>query len=351
MSHDDQPARAMPGGGGSGPSGAVPGSPSGTAPGVTRVRWLPIVVFYVLACALAWLVISPLWISGKGLQNPLMGVLSPLMMYTPAVAALFVVMVVQRVRGRAVLASLGMWPIRPLKRTLLLALAALVGTALLPIVVTFIAAGLGLVRLDLVNFSGFAQVLQSQMPAGQTYPLSVRTTVIVQLVMLLPASATNAMFTVGEEIGWRGFLMSSLRPLGTWPALVISGAMWGLWHAPLILLGYDFGRRDALGVLLMIVSCVILGTLFGWLRIRSGNIWPSVFGHAALNGTAGFLGLVVAAGESPSVLATSPLGWIGWTLVALVVVVLALAGQFRGKDQWAVNVAKAPAVGPSPFQP
>lgn len=164
-------------------------------------------------------------------------------------------------------------------------------------------------RLDLVNFSGFAQVLQSQMPAGQTYPLSVRTTVIVQLVMLLPASATNAMFTVGEEIGWRGFLMSSLRPLGTWPALVISGAMWGLWHAPLILLGYDFGRRDALGVLLMIVSCVILGTLFGWLRIRSGNIWPSVFGHAALNGTAGFLGLVVAAGESPSVLATSP--WAG----------------------------------------
>ena len=59
----------------------------------------------------------------------------------------------------------------------------------------------------------------------------------------------------------------------------------------------------------------------------------------------------MAAGESPSVLATSPLGWIGWMLVALVVVVLALAGQFRGKDQWAVNVAKAPAVGPSPFQP
>ncbi|MDN5984985.1 MAG: hypothetical protein L0H88_04595, partial [Propionibacterium sp.] len=37
--------------------------------------------------------------------------------------------------------------------------------------------------------------------------------------------------------------------------------------------------------------------------------------------------------------------------IVLVVVVLALAGQFRGKDQWAVNVAKAPAVGPSPFQP
>ncbi len=58
MTHDDQPVPATPGGCG-------PGS-SGTAPGVTRVRWLPIVVFYVLACALAWLVISPLWISGKG---------------------------------------------------------------------------------------------------------------------------------------------------------------------------------------------------------------------------------------------------------------------------------------------
>ena len=33
--------------------------------------------------------------------------------------------------------------------------------------------------------------------------------------------------------------------------VVVSGALWGLWHAPLILLGYNFGRTDVWGVALM----------------------------------------------------------------------------------------------------
>src|SRR5690606_9346970 len=86
--------------------------------------------------------------------------------------------------------------------------------------------------------------------------------VLVQLIAMPFAAVTvNALAAFGEELGWRGFLMPALRQHGTWPALLISGALWGLWHAPIILLGYNFGRTDITGVLLMIAGCIAWGVL------------------------------------------------------------------------------------------
>lgn len=36
----------------------------------------------------------------------------------------------------------------------------------------------------------------------------------------------NMLFTLGEELGWRGFLLPKLMPLGQWKAVVISGVVW-----------------------------------------------------------------------------------------------------------------------------
>src|SRR5690606_15530517 len=112
--------------------------------------------------------------------------------------------------------------------------------------------------------------------------------IAAQLVAIPFAAATiNALAAFGEEIGWRGFLVPALRRYGTWPALLISGAIWGLWHAPVILLGYNFGRPDITGVLLMTGGCLAWGVLLGWLRLRSASLWPAVFAHGAMNATAG----------------------------------------------------------------
>ncbi|MFM2721498.1 CPBP family intramembrane glutamic endopeptidase [Microbacterium mcarthurae (nom. nud.)] len=119
-------------------------------------------------------------------------------------------------------------------------------------------------------------------------------------------------------------------PLGVWPALLISGAFWGFWHSPLILLGYNFLEPNAFGVLMMVMACVFFGILLGWTRLRTASVWPAVFAHGAFNASAGLGALVVAAGSAtPAPVLAGPLGLIMWVVFAIVIGVLALTRQFR----------------------
>ena len=70
--------------------------------------------------------------------------------------------------------------------------------------------------------------------------------------------------------------------------------MWGLWHAPLVLLGYNFNEPNLPGLIVMAVGCMSLGDTFGWLRLRSGNIWAAVLAHGTSNAAAG-LALLLSA--------------------------------------------------------
>ena len=51
----------------------------------------------------------------------------------------------------------------------------------------------------------------------------------------------HTLFAMGEEAGWRGYLWSVLRPLGFWRTAAIVGVAWGLWHAPIIAAGHNYG--------------------------------------------------------------------------------------------------------------
>ena len=308
-------------------------APAATMPGRVHVPWLAVAVFAVTSCALAWLVALPLWLRGAGMSDPLLPVLAVVMMLTPAAGTIAALLVERRQHGkpgaRGILRELGMWPLRPVGRTIGLSVAAVVAMPLL-VAVGLVAVGLlGLAEFDLVGFSGFAEQLDSIAPAGTPAP-PIALIVALQLVAIPVGAVINAPFAFGEEIGWRGWLLPALRPLGTWPALLISGAFWGFWHTPLILLGYNFGLTDITGVLLMILSCSLLGVLLGWTRLRTGSVWPAVFGHGAFNASAGLGALVVAAGSPiPPAWLAGPLGLIMCAVFAVVAALLVLAGQFR----------------------
>lgn len=315
-----------------------------------RVRWTPVIVFYVVASALAWLIDLPLWLSGQGLRTPGATFIIAASMFAPGIAAVVVVLLVERAGWRRLLRRIGWRPVRPWRRTIWLAVFGIVGSILLPIVTVFAAGALGFVRLDLVHFSGFMEVLHHATPPGVPLP-PAGVLVIAQLAALPLGAVINSFLTVGEETGWRGYLLPSLRPLGTWPALLISGAAWGLWHAPVILLGYNFARPSAAGVGLMVLGCMAYGLLIGWLRIRAGNIWPSVFAHGAFNAAAGFLGLVAAAGTVADPAVVGPLGWLAWVIMAVVAVILLVTHQYPRRNRWADAAPAAPSAAPPTTAP
>ncbi|WP_025134480.1 CPBP family intramembrane glutamic endopeptidase [Leucobacter sp. PH1c] len=308
--------------------------PAQPAP-LARVPWLAVAVFVVLACGLAWLVALPLWL--RGTESPefvtLLGLIAPAMMFTPAVAVLAVVFLCRVPAGER-LRFLGMWPLRPAKRVVWFTVAAMFAPTLLVAASIGVAALLGWTELDLVGFSGFAAAIEATLPADLDVPLPpVQLLVVAQLLALPLGVLINSVSAFGEEIGWRGWLLPALRPLGTWPALLASGVIWGLWHSPLILLGYNFGLTDWRGVALMVVGCVAWGVLLGWSRLRSGSVWPAVIGHASLNASAGLLGLVIAAGVDVDPALVLPLGASGWIVIAVAVAALAVLGQFSPARQ------------------
>src|SRR5690606_15952136 len=160
----------------------------------------------------------------------------------------------------------------------------------------------------------------------------------VQLVSVpVAAVAPNALFAAGEEIGWRGYLLPRLQRLwGTPVAVVVSGIIWGAWHAPIILLGFNFARPDAQGVLLMIAGCTAVGTWFSWLALTSHTIWPAVVGHGALNASAAFY-LLVSADPAVDGALAGPLGVAGWVAFGLVGTGCLVASGLRSRGSHRVG--------------
>jgi membrane protease YdiL (CAAX protease family) len=167
------------------------------------------------------------------------------------------------------------------------------------------------------------------LPAGITLQQLAEITLITQLVEAVTIGiAFNMVFTFGEEFGWRGYLLPRLAPLGgTWAA-ILTGIVWGLWHAPLIVLsGYNFPGHPWLGIGGMVLFTVALGVVFAWLRFRSGSVWPSTLAHAALNAQYG-LALLVLAPAGDSLLRPS-VGLIGVAPIAVLALVLIVTGRLR----------------------
>ncbi|XPP26393.1 MAG: CPBP family intramembrane glutamic endopeptidase [Leucobacter sp.] len=313
----------------------------------SAVPWGAVAVYIAVSFALAWAVSLPIWLSG-GPDSPMLpaglALTGIAMMFTPAVATAVVVFALRVPRGER-LRFLGMWPLRPAKRVVWFTVGAIFLPPVLVAVIALVSAALGLVRLDLVGFSGFEATLALQ--AAGLEPALIEAMppagllVAIQLASIPLGALINSVFAFGEEIGWRGWLLPALRPLGTWPALLISGVIWGLWHSPLILLGYNFGYTDWRGVALMTGGCIAWGVLFGWTRLRTGSVWPAVFGHGALNAAAGLVVLLSAAGAEVDMGVVGPLGLVAWGVIAVVTVVLVLCGQFRRQPGLAERASRS----------
>lgn len=114
---------------------------------------------------------------------------------------------------------------------------------------------------------------------------------VIILVSMAAGILPNAIAAFGEEAGWRGFLWSELRSLGFWKASAIVGLVWGLWHAPVIMNGFNYGTAYQgfpwLGVAAMSGFCMLLTPFMALLRERTGSVFPPAIFHGTMNAIAG----------------------------------------------------------------
>jgi membrane protease YdiL (CAAX protease family) len=217
-------------------------------PGESRKAWL----FYVITLSLAGLV---------ALAVPFVGEASlPITMLTPALAA-FIMLVVVSPEGsfREAIRSLGLteaglkaWP---------LAIAAPATIHLVEIVILLLT---GLTLFAMPHIEG---------PA------------ILAAIDIVLGFAIGTAFALGEEIGWRGYMLPRLLGAGIVPAMLVVGFLHGLWHLPIMLTTpYYHNIGNMLIVVPMFLATLTLaGVFFGFLRIWSGSVWPVALAHAAAN--------------------------------------------------------------------
>lgn len=196
---------------------------------------------------------------------------------------------------------------------------AIFGWLIPPILVALtatLAATAGVLKLDIDAFS----LLRQRLGYGLSEPLPMAAEHL--LLMVVAQSITvSALFTMlfafGEEWGWRGWMLPRLvSRWGAATALMLSGVIWGLWHFPLTLLGYNYPELGAWAAVLFVGACVLLAIPIGWLRLVSGSIWPAVAAHGALNASAGLIEFVGDVAEPPAMHIVGIGGLAGWVVLA-----------------------------------
>ncbi|MBG0789839.1 MAG: CPBP family intramembrane metalloprotease [Desulfovibrionaceae bacterium] len=93
----------------------------------------------------------------------------------------------------------------------------------------------------------------------------------------------NLLFGLGEEAGWRGFLLPRLLPLGKVRAYLLLGVIWGLWHAPLIFAGLNYPGHPVDGIVMMCVLSVAFGFFINEMTLHYKSSILAGFIHGAFN--------------------------------------------------------------------
>lgn len=148
-------------------------------------------------------------------------------------------------------------------------------------VIFIIVYGLTWIFIQQPDFTLNSFVKEYGTPKLPLPALQMIAAIFISTITFSPFLNSTAAF--GEEFGWRGYLLPKLMPLGTNKALIISGIIWGLWHAPLVLMGFHYGQHIFLGVIFFTILVMLLGIYIGYLRLASGSVIVAAFAHGVFN--------------------------------------------------------------------
>ena len=352
------------------PERATPDVPSKTAIAAPRANWFRIAWFMGLAFGLAWLIDLVLYLAG-GLANPGTPLLLQCQMLMPAFSAMLLQtfffkdspIFYRSNRGASrwfvyfyflftglFLAGAVVGLLQPaLGATVasLLFIPSLLGLILLVVLRwaggknTFADAGmaggkariwlgygLGIVLffgiqtwLNLVFKLGTAIDLKTafpQMAAANLPPVALLLSLAFNFILVGPF--LGLIISFGEEYGWRGFLQTELTRLGRIRGVLLLGVIWGIWHWPIIWLGYNYPGQPLVGSLFMVAYCIVLAYFLAYAVFKSKGVWTAAYLHGLSNQTLSFF--VMAMVAPTSTLFSFGLGLPALLLGAVVVLLL-----------------------------
>jgi membrane protease YdiL (CAAX protease family) len=127
--------------------------------------------------------------------------------------------------------------------------------------------------------------MRELVPAMKFGASPVISTIVYVLLMGSFGLARSLSTALGEEIGWRGFLVPELsKTLGFTSTALISGVVWACWHYPILIWGdYNAGTPTWYGLTCFTVMVIAIGFVFAWMRLKSGSLWTGAILHASHN--------------------------------------------------------------------
>mmetsp|Transcript_100218 Transcript_100218/g.259142 ORF Transcript_100218/g.259142 Transcript_100218/m.259142 type:complete len:311 (+) Transcript_100218:58-990(+) len=285
------------------------------------VRWERLARFYGLACSGAVLCS----LAAHRLVNPAAKMsMAALMMLTPLMAGT----VVQKSYGEPTLEAMGVRRGGLFSRWGLLAAltpAAFVASALVAsLAVPGVRCAPGEAMIASIVAAGGSQEQVDQIRCFVAAPpLEIVQKSLLKAVVV--GGIVNIIPCFGEEVGWRGWLLRELAPLGFWRASLISGAMWGLWHAPLTIQGHNYPQHPGAGIAMMTAFCALLSPSMTLLRWKSRSVWSAAIFHGVLNAGGALPMLMLAGGNDLTIGVTGLAGLL--VLAGANVTIFALCGD------------------------
>ena len=166
-------------------------------------------------------------------------------------------------------------------------------------------------------------------------PYAMLITMAIMSLTFIPIS--QILPSLGEEAGWRGVMYPYLKgKLGPVFGRLLGGALWGIWHWPLVILGSyfyegDYFGKPFLGPIMICLTLCAFGILIDIAYEKTGCIWIPSLMHAAMNSSAMPLMFMLNSGKTHlSILGPNCFGLLGCLPVIVLAVVLLFA---KGKKQ------------------
>ena len=154
----------------------------------------------------------------------------------------------------------------------------------------------------------YEKIAEQMQASLQSMPINP---VWLSLIQGLIAGITiNPVAAFGEELGWRGFLLHEFRNMKFLKASLIIGFIWGIWHAPMILMGHNYPQHPEAGILMMTIFCMLLSPLLMYITIKAKSVIAAAIAHGTMNAIAGISVMMIKGGNDLNAGITGLAGFI-----------------------------------------